>query len=71
MSEQCLGMAIHYKEHIVFDKNGNEITPRMIDVVWQCPKPDSGAVVVAVNFKLRGDNTWRKLSYSLKESPFR
>jgi len=66
------GKAFMYKEHRRYNKEGEEVTaPPAVEVMWQCPDPKSGPALVSVNFKLRGDTSWRKLRYSLKESAIR
>ena len=37
-------------------------------VVWICPGPDLGDVVVVANIRRRNESKWTKLSYSLRES---
>lgn len=44
----------------------------MLEIVWNCPEPLLGTVVIVFNFKLRDDNKgWKQLRYSMKESPIR
>ena len=73
VTETCERKAFVYKEHRKFDKvTGEEIFDSVaVEMLWTCPPPNMGPVVVNVNFRLRSENFRRKLTYSLKESPIR
>ena len=43
----------------------------VLDIAWNCPKPDLGVVVIVVNFRFVDSNEWHQLRYSLRESAIR
>ena len=73
ITETCQRKAFVYNEHRKYDQQtGEEIFDSVaVEMLWQCPPPNMGAVVVTVNFRLRTENFRRKLTYSLRESPIR
>ena len=42
-----------------------------VELMWCCPGPEMGPVVVTVNVRLREAPHWQQLSFSLKESAIR
>ena len=73
VKETCHSKAFQYKEIRQFNRfTGEEIlSSTAVEMLWYCPAPNLGPVVVTVNVRLRGEKFWRKLTYSLKESPIR
>jgi hypothetical protein len=73
VKETCQSKAFQYKEIKNFNRfTGEEIlSSTAVEMLWNCPPPNLGPVVVTVNLRLRNEKFWRKLSYSLKESPIR
>lgn len=73
MKETCQSKAFQYKEIRQFNRfTGEEIlSSTAVEMLWHCPPPNLGPVVVTVNIRLRNEKFWRKLTYSLKESPIR
>ena len=54
------------------DKNDQESVKNALEVIYQCPEPEIGLIVIVFNFKLANKNSvWQQLRYSLKESPIR
>jgi hypothetical protein len=49
----------------------NTENPSVFDVVWNCPDPEFGTIVMIVNFRFVGSKEWYQLRYSLKESAVR
>ena len=45
--------------------------PIEFGVVWSCPGPEMGDAVVRASYKVQNDDTWRALTYSLRESAMR
>jgi hypothetical protein len=61
-----------YDESLRYERElKTSIVSTCLEVLWNCPEPDLGPAVVAVNVKLRGFNKWQQMSYSLKESAIR
>lgn len=73
VKETCGGKAFQYKEIREFNRlTGEEVLPSTaVEMLWTSPPPNMGPVVVTVNVRLRNEKFWRKLTYSLKESPIR
>jgi hypothetical protein len=73
VKETCEGKAFQYKEKREFNRiTGEEVIPSVaVEMLWTSPPPNMGPVVVTVNLRLRSEKQWRKLTYSLKESPIR
>lgn len=73
MKETCHSKAFQYKEIRNFNRfTGEEIlSSTAVEMLWNCPPPNLGPVVVTVNLRLRNEKVWKKLTYSLKESPIR
>jgi hypothetical protein len=73
VKETCHSKAFQYKEIRNFNRfTGEEIlSSTAVEMLWNCPPPNLGPVVVTVNLRLRNEKVWKKLTYSLKESPIR
>ncbi len=73
LADTCNGTAFKYKEVIKVDKATNEEIPNRegIEMLWTTPEPELGPVTVHVNFRFRNDKIWKKMTYSMKESPIR
>jgi len=64
--------SLEYRESLRYEfEDMQSIISTAFEVVWCCPEPELGDVVVSVNCKLRSTGRWVKLSYSLKESAIR
>ena len=73
VKETCEGKAFQYKEIREFNRiTGEEVlNSTAVEMLWTSPPPNLGPVVVTVNLRLRSEKHWRKLTYSLRESPIR
>jgi hypothetical protein len=73
LTECCNGEAFSYKEVRKFNKTTGEEIPngKGIEVLWTAPPPEMGNAVVNVNIRFRNEKGWKRMTYSLKESPVR
>jgi hypothetical protein len=72
LRESIDGVSCIYETEVKFNEEGEEIDePTNFSVVWFCPPPELGPVIVVVNFRRKHSDLWESLTYSLKESTVR
>ena len=65
-------LSCFYRAVAVYDENSNEmVMPSGFSVVWKCPGPELGPVVVVANIRRKNERKWTQLTASLKESKTR
>ena len=65
---------LQYNEALCYEVNPDDmdsLTFTVLEVMWNCPDPDFGSAVVTANVRIRGEDKWQQLSYSLRESAIR
>jgi len=61
-----------FEEKVRKDENGDDAPIcRKFESVWLCPGPELGEALIIVNYRLRDQKEWLRLTHSLKESATR